>query len=48
MKHFANKKRSVRDFSVGDWVYLKLQLYVQIFVAVRASHKLSFEYFGPF
>lgn len=44
----VDKHRSERSFEVGDSVYLKLQPYVQTSIATRASHKLSFRYFGPY
>lgn len=40
--------RSFRTFEIGDWVYLKLQPYVQSSMAHWASHKLAFRYFGPY
>ena len=48
MKHQADKRRSERSFQIGDYVYLKLQPYVQSSLAPRAHQKLSFRYFGPY
>ena len=48
MKHQADSKRSEREFSVGDMVYLKLQPHIQTSVADRSNYKLSFRYYGPY
>lgn len=48
MKKSADKNRSERHFKVGDMVFLKLQPYVQSFLAPRANQKLAFRFFGPF
>jgi hypothetical protein len=47
MKRQADKHRS-EHFSLGDWVFLKLQPYVQFSLARRANQKLSFWLFDPY
>jgi hypothetical protein len=48
MKLYANKKRTELEFVVGDKVLLKLQPYVQSFVANRPFPKLALKYYGPY
>lgn len=44
----ANKHRSDRNFSVGDYVFLKLQPYRQYSLRNQAFHKLNPKYYGPY
>ena len=48
IKHYADARRSDRSFSVGDYVYLKLQPYAQHSVVNRPCPKLAYKYYGPF
>lgn len=48
MKSQADSKRTDRVFAVADWVFMKLQPYVQQFVMTRANQKLAFKFYGPF
>jgi len=48
MKRQADKHRSDRSFAVSDWVFLKVQPYVQSSLARRANQKLAFRFFGPY
>ncbi|KAJ0565851.1 putative nucleotidyltransferase, Ribonuclease H [Helianthus annuus] len=48
LRQQANKHRSDRVFAVGDWVFLKLQNYVQSSIRGHAYSKLSPKYYGPY
>jgi hypothetical protein len=44
----ANKKINKRVFVMGNWVYIKLQLYRQRSVVTKESHKLSHKFYSPY
>ena len=48
MKASADKKRSFREFAVGDAVFLKLQPYIQNSVVVCTNQKLAYKFYGPY
>lgn len=48
MKQIADKHRSKREFKVGNWVYVKLQPYVQTTLRKHHNQKLGPKYFGPY
>lgn len=48
MKSQADKHKSDRAFQVGDWVWLKLQAYMQQTLQHRSNQKLAPKNYGPF
>lgn len=48
MKSTADKKRSDKEYQVGEQVLLKLQPYAQSSLVNRPFLKLAFKYFGPY
>ena len=48
MKLSADKRRSDKEYQVGELVLLKLQPYAQSSLVNRPYPKLSFKYFGPY
>ncbi|KAL2242495.1 UNVERIFIED_CONTAM: hypothetical protein Sindi_0367500 [Sesamum indicum] len=48
MKLFVDKHRSEKKFEVRDYVFLKLQPYRKISIALRRKVKLSARYYGPY
>ena len=47
MKQHEDQHRSERSFDVGDWVFLRLQPYKQMFLKQATDNKLSPKYYGP-
>jgi len=48
MKQIVDKRRSVREFSVGDRVYLKVKKFLQHSFSTTSISKLSPKFFGPY
>ncbi|CAM8934417.1 unnamed protein product [Rhodiola kirilowii] len=48
MKAYADQHRTVREFAVGDMIYIRLQPYHQQSVMRRGTPKLAKRYYGPF
>lgn len=48
MKKFADKHRSELEFTMGEWLFVKLKPYRQNTVHLQQYPKLGRRYFGPF
>jgi hypothetical protein len=48
IKKYADNKRIEREFSVGDMVYLRLQLFRHAAFGIHQSLKLTTRFYGPF
>lgn len=48
MVWYANKKRTGREFTVGDEVFLKLQPYKHMSMQMRDNHKLSAKFYDAY
>jgi hypothetical protein len=47
MKKMTDRNKTEREFSEGDWVFLKLQPYRQS-IALRKNFKLNLNYYGSY
>lgn len=48
MKKYVDRKRTNKEFNVGDWVFLKIRLYRQATIAEKRNEKLSPKFFDPY
>ncbi|KAL5803157.1 hypothetical protein ACOSQ4_031462 [Xanthoceras sorbifolium] len=48
MKRVYDSKHREREFTIGDMVFLKLQSYRQVSLAMRKNAKLSARFYRPF
>lgn len=48
MKLYVDQHRTETTFNVGDWVYLRIQPYIQTSLAFIGNHKLSSKFYGPY
>ena len=48
MKLLADQHRLDKSFTIGDWVYIKLQPYRQSSLRVKGYTKFSPKFYGPF
>lgn len=48
MKEFIDKKRSMVEFIVGEWVFVKLKPYRQNSLRLQKHQKLGRRFFVPF
>lgn len=48
MKKIYDAYQTDRSFNVGEFLYLKLQPYRQMSLALRRRQKLASKYYGPF
>ena len=46
MKQQVNSKRTDQEFEVGDWVFVRLQPYIQTSLKKSKNHKLVSKFYG--
>lgn len=48
MKQQADQNRTEREFEVGEWVFVKLQPYKQLYLKQKGKNKLAPKFYGPY